>query len=61
MGGSFVAPTLNRDGATVYMAINCGARKLNATTPSGQWKSWDEPQSDDEQQLVRDLCSSRGN
>ncbi|MEB3266185.1 MAG: LysM peptidoglycan-binding domain-containing protein [Cyanobacteriota bacterium] len=61
MGGSYVAPTLNRDGAALYTAINCGARKLNATTPSGQWKSWDEPRSDDEQQLVRDLCSSRGN
>jgi LysM repeat protein len=61
MGGSYVAPTLNRDGAPLYMAINCGARKLNATTPSGQWKSWDEPQSDDEQQLIRDLCTTRSN
>ena len=41
MGGSFVAPTLNGEGKPVYLAVNCGARKLNATSQSGQWKSWD--------------------
>ena len=60
MGGSFVAPTLNGDGQPLYLAINCGARKLNATSQSGQWKSWDAPQTDFEQKLVTDLCRAKG-
>lgn len=59
MGGSFVAPTLNGDGKSVYLAVNCGARKLNATSQSGQWKSWDAPQSDFEEQLISDICKAR--
>ena len=59
MGGSFVAPTLNGDGKPVYLAVNCGARKLNATSQSGQWKSWDAPQSDFEEQLISDICKAR--
>ncbi|MFZ9270406.1 MAG: LysM peptidoglycan-binding domain-containing protein [Prochlorococcaceae cyanobacterium] len=60
MGGSFVAPSLGRDGKPHYLAINCGARKLNATSQSGQWRTWDSPQNDYEQRLVSDLCSSKG-
>ena len=59
MGGSLVAPTLNADGRSLYLAINCGARKLNATTQAGQWKTWDDPQTDFETQMVSDLCKSR--
>lgn len=59
MGGSMVAPTLNRQGQPLYVAINCGARKVNSTTPSGEWQSWNEPKGDDEQQLVADYCRSR--
>ena len=59
MGGSYVAPTLNGDGKPVYLAVNCGARKLNATSQSGQWKSWDAPQTDFEEQLISDLCKAR--
>jgi len=59
MGGSLVAPTLNSDGKPVYLAVNCGARKLNATSQSGQWKSWDAPQSDFEEQLISDICKAR--
>ena len=59
MGGSFVAPTLNSDGKPVYLAVNCGARKLNATSQSGQWKSWDAPQSDFEEQLISDICKAK--
>ncbi|MDA1247287.1 MAG: LysM peptidoglycan-binding domain-containing protein [Cyanobacteria bacterium] len=59
MGGSFVAPTLNSDGKPVYLAVNCGARKLNATSQSGQWKSWDAPQSDFEERLISDICKAR--
>ncbi len=59
MGGSMVAPTLNAQGESLYLAVNCSARKLNATSQAGQWKSWDDPQADFEQQLVTDLCKSR--
>ncbi|MBM5798421.1 MAG: LysM peptidoglycan-binding domain-containing protein [Cyanobacteria bacterium M_surface_7_m2_040] len=60
MGGSFVAPSLGRDGKPHYLAINCGARKLNATSQSGQWRTWDSPQNDYEQRLVSDLCTTKG-
>jgi LysM repeat protein len=59
MGGSLVAPTLNASGQPFYLAINCSARKLNATTADGQWKTWDDPTSDFEKKLVTDLCKSR--
>ena len=59
MGGSMVAPTLNRQGQTLYVAINCGARKVNSTTPTGEWQSWNDPSGNDEQQLVNDYCRSR--
>jgi LysM repeat protein len=59
MGGSMVAPTLNGEGQTLYVAINCGARKFNSTTPSGAWQSWNDPNGDYEQQLVSDYCRTR--
>ncbi len=59
MGGSFVTPSLNGEGQPLYLAINCSARRLNATGQSGQWKSWDPPQSEFEQQLISDLCKAR--
>ncbi len=59
MGGSMVAPTLNSQGESLYLAVNCSARKLNATSQAGQWKSWDDPQAEFEQQLVSDLCKAR--
>ena len=59
MGGSMVAPTLNGEGKTLYLAVNCTARKINATSQAGQWKTWDDPQADFEQQLVNDLCKAR--
>jgi LysM repeat protein len=60
MGGSLVAPVMNAKGDTLYLAINCGARKLNATSAAGDWRTWDNPQADFEQRLVNDLCRSRG-
>lgn len=59
MGGSMVAPTLNGEGQTLYVAINCGARKFNSTTPAGAWQSWSEPRGAHEQQLVSDYCRTR--
>jgi LysM repeat protein len=60
MGGSLVAPILNGKGETLYLAINCSARKMNATSAAGDWRTWDDPQADFERRLVNDLCSSRG-
>jgi LysM repeat protein len=60
MGGSMVAPTLNSKGESLYLAINCSARKLNVTSQAGQWKTWDDPRADFEQQLVTDLCKRQG-
>ena len=59
MGGSMVAPSLNAKGQTFYTAINCGARKLNATTVSGEWQTWSDPSAEYEQQLLSDYCRSR--
>jgi len=59
MGGSMVAPSLNAKGQTYYTAINCGARKLNATTVSGEWQAWSDPSAEYEMQLVTDYCRSR--
>ena len=59
MGGSMVAPTLNGEGQTLYVAINCGARKFNSTTPAGAWQNWSDPNGDHEQQLVNDYCRTR--
>ncbi|MFM7268453.1 MAG: LysM peptidoglycan-binding domain-containing protein, partial [Cyanobium sp.] len=46
MGGSLVAPVMNAKGDTLYLAINCGAHKLNATSVAGDWRTWDNPQAD---------------
>ena len=59
MGGSYVAPSLNSEGQPLYLAINCSARRLNATGQSGTWKTWDMPQSEFEQQLITDLCKAK--
>jgi outer membrane biosynthesis protein TonB len=60
MGGSFVAPGLNATGQSFYLAVNCSAKRINATGPSGAWKTWDLPSTDYEQQLVKDLCLAKG-
>ena len=58
MGGSEVAPTLNREGQSLYVAVNCSARKINATGANGMWKSWIAPQTEFEEALVKDRCTS---
>ena len=60
MGGSYVAPSLNSDGQPLYLAVNCGAKRLNATGQSGTWKTWDAHQSDFERKLISDLCTAKG-
>ena len=61
MGGSYVAPTLNRDGKSLYLAVNCPARKINATGDNGAWKTWSAPQDNFERALLNDLCKAKPN
>ncbi len=56
LGGSQVAPALNSSGQPIFLAVNCTARKINTTGEAGAWKSWDPPQTDFEEQLVKDVC-----
>jgi LysM repeat protein len=59
MGGSYVAPSVNNEGQTLYLAVNCTARKINVTSLSGQWKTWETPSKDFEHSLVRDVCQAK--
>jgi LysM repeat protein len=56
MAGSLVAPGVNSQGQTLYVAVNCGARRLNVTGPSGAWKTWDAPRESFEQELLGATC-----
>ena len=58
MGGSDVAPTLNSEGQSLYVAVNCSAQKINATGANGMWKSWIAPQTEFERALVKDRCTT---
>ena len=56
MAGSLVAPSINKEGQPLYVAVNCGAKKLNVTGPAGAWKTWDVPSQDFEKELVGAVC-----
>ncbi len=56
MGGSQVVPTLNAQGQALYLAVNCSAKKINATGADGSWKTWEAPKNRFEQDLVKDRC-----
>ena len=58
MAGSEVAPTLNGDGQSLYVAVNCAAKKINVTGANGMWKSWIAPQTKFERALLKDRCSA---
>ncbi|MCB4408285.1 LysM peptidoglycan-binding domain-containing protein [Synechococcus sp. MU1642] len=56
MGGSQVVPTLNAQGQALYLAVNCPAKKINATGADGSWKTWEAPKNRFEKDLVKDRC-----
>lgn len=56
MAGSEVAPTLNANGKPLYIAVNCGANKINVTGANGAWKTWNAPEKTYEKDLVKDRC-----
>ena len=60
MGDSRVVPTLNTAGQPLYLAVNCGARKINVTGADGSWKAWASPSSRFEKDLVKDRCRATG-
>ena len=60
MGDSRVVPTLNAAGQPLYLAVNCGARKINVTGADGSWKTWASPSSRFEKELVKDRCQATG-
>ena len=57
MAGSLVAPTLNKQKQPLYVAVNCGARKLNITGSGGTWKTWESPSESFERDLVKAACA----
>ena len=57
MAGSLVAPTLNKQKQPLYVAVNCGARKLNITGSGGTWKTWESPAETFERDLVKAACA----
>ena len=59
MGGSQVVPSLNDKGQALYLAVNCSARKINATGADGSWKAWAAPANRFEEDLVKDRCQPR--
>ena len=56
MAGSLVAPSINKEGQPLYVAVNCGAKKLNVTGPAGAWKAWEAPSQEFEKELVGAVC-----
>ena len=58
MAGSEVAPTLNGEGQSFYVAVNCSAKKINVTGANGMWKNWIAPQTEFERALVKDRCAA---
>ena len=59
MGGSQVVPTLNAQGQALYLAVNCSAKKINATGSDGSWKTWEAPKNRFEKDLVKDRCQAK--
>ena len=59
MGGSQVVPTLNAQGQALYLAVNCSAKKINATGADGSWKTWEAPKNRFEKDLVKDRCQAK--
>ncbi len=59
MGGSFVTPSINKEGKALYLAVNCSVKKINATGAKGEWRKWNSPLSGFEFKLIKDLCSNK--
>jgi murein DD-endopeptidase MepM/ murein hydrolase activator NlpD len=59
MAGSLVAPSINKEGQPLYVAVNCGAKKLNVTGPAGAWKAWEVPAQEFEKELLGAVCRDK--
>tara|TARA_Y100001968_G_scaffold311567_1_gene333787 strand:+ start:745 stop:1599 length:855 start_codon:yes stop_codon:yes gene_type:complete len=58
MNGSFYTPSLNKEGKSLYLAINCSSRRINATGANGSWKRWISAKESFEHDLINDLCKT---
>ena len=56
-----LAPTLNKQGKPIYIAINCTKRKLNVAIDKGRWKGWNNPVEEFEEKLIKDICTKDKN
>ena len=57
-GKGIVAPTVDKNGSQLYLAVNCSMQILNSTGPNLQWGSWYAPQRDFEKLLIKDICKT---
>jgi len=55
-GGSIVARSFNGEDKPVYIAVNCGTKRLIYTNQSTQWICWKSPQTEYERLLITDIC-----
>ena len=54
--GSYITPSINSEGKTLYIAVNCSFKKINSTGKDGLWRDWFSPLDSFEKDLVNDLC-----
>tara|TARA_Y100001968_G_C19423694_1_gene753195 strand:+ start:524 stop:1282 length:759 start_codon:yes stop_codon:yes gene_type:complete len=54
--GNHIAPTINKSGQPLFIALNCETRKINATKGDGQWREWFAPKEVFEFNLLNDIC-----
>ncbi len=59
MNGSYVTPTVHKNGDAIYLAVNCTWRKLNATEQDGTWRRWISPKDSFEYELLDDVCKAK--
>ncbi len=57
--GSFVMPAINKNGNSLFLAINCSYYKITSTKSNNQWKKWFTPKREFEFKLVDDICTKK--
>ena len=56
---SYVTPTLNKQGQTMFLAINCSKNIINITGINNSGKGWQPANLKFENKLVTDFCKSQ--
>ena len=60
-GTSRVTLIKNRNGQSLYLAINCRKRMINVSGSRSLWKGWEPPNQQFEQKLILDFCRNSFN